>query len=195
MNISGNVSRQQNKQRRPTESEALEMALRLINQWTQPAADEYFDALAAVFRGFSIDIVERCVDPVQGIARTKVNGEPRRYRPAIAEILSHCESTVRSDFQPRPPVLPVGPPLPPPKPEEVARVQAKLKEAVAGLTRAMGRRSPEDQRAEAEQVLARSDHAKIDASESLRRSVAEQRAALDRAEEKCAWLADPPLGG
>jgi hypothetical protein len=150
----------------------MEMALRLIHQWTQPFTDEYFDALAAVFRGFSIDIVERCVDPFQGIARTKVNGEPRCYRPAIPEILAHCERTVRSDYQPRPPTLPVGPP-PPPKPEEVARVQAKLKEAVASLTRAMGGKSPEDQRTEAQQIL---DRREREAKEAAIAAVKERQA-------------------
>jgi hypothetical protein len=41
MTTSSVASRQQNKQRRPTESEALEATQRLISQWTQPKTDEY----------------------------------------------------------------------------------------------------------------------------------------------------------
>jgi hypothetical protein len=131
------------------------MALRLINQWTQPAADEYFDAVAALFRTFSMDIVERCVDPAQGIARTKVDGEPRRWRPSIGEIAAHCDGTVHSDYRPRPPMLPLEPPPPPPTEKERAYVKAKTKEIIARLVRSMGGKSPEDQRTEAQQILDR----------------------------------------
>jgi hypothetical protein len=84
-----------------------------------------------------------------------VNGEPRRFRPSISEIAAFCEGTVRSDYCPQPPSLPLEPPPPPPTEEERARVAAKTREIIASLTRAMGGRSPEDERTEAQQILHR----------------------------------------
>jgi hypothetical protein len=56
-----------------------------------------FDSVAEVLGHYSFEIVEKCVSPLRGIARTKLNGEPRRFPPAIPEIVAFCESTVRED--------------------------------------------------------------------------------------------------
>lgn len=142
----------------------MEATQRLISQWTQPKPDEYVDSVAEVLGNFSLEIVEKCVSPLRGISRTKLNGEPRRFPPAIPEILAFCESTVREDFRASPSAPPIAPARPPPTEEERARVQSKLEEAKASLTRAMGRKSPEDELTEAQKILERCERQAKDAA-------------------------------
>jgi hypothetical protein len=153
MTTSDDALRQLNKQRqkRPTESEALALTQRLVTQWTSPKADEYIDAAAEVLQSFSLEIAEKCVSPIHGIARTKVDGQARRYPPSIPEIISFCESTVRGDY--RPPSPKVEPPRGPASAGDRARVAAKAKDVLASLARAQGKRMVGDLRAEAEAKL------------------------------------------
>ena len=131
--------------------------MKLASQWTQPKPDDYLESVHEVFLHHPLELVERCVNPIRGIARTKVNGEPRRYPPSVSEIIDWLECTPREGYCAPRPTLPIGPPPPPASPENIAQVQATLEKTRASLTRAMGGKSPEDLRTEAQQILDRYD--------------------------------------
>ncbi len=173
----------------------MEATLKLISQWTQPKTNEYADQVTEVFLNYSPEVIFKCADPMQGIGASRPNEMPRRHPPSVGEIKYFCDHTVMDDSRPKPLIAPA--PSPERSAEDKARVAARAKEVLAELTRRLGRATAEDKRAESEQVLTQSAHAKIEPTESLRRSVAEQRTDRERAhaEEQSAWLADPPLGG
>jgi hypothetical protein len=136
-------------------------AHRFLSQWTRPKTPEYFDLIVDVFQQFPGAIVRECVDPMRGIGRTIApNGGPRIYPPEVPEIIDWCDA-LRAEYtirvkppssQPRFERLPVPPP---PTAEEAARVQATVKKITAGLARAMGRKSDDEQLSEAQQILHR----------------------------------------
>jgi hypothetical protein len=135
---------------RMLKSQVLQATSRLMSAWPFPKDDEYVDSIIEVLEHFPASIVQEAVDPWSGIAASSPKGPP-----STGALKAWCYA--REDHYRRCSEIeaPIEPARPAPAPEDVARVQAKLREATASLTRAMGRHSAEDQRAEAERLLAR----------------------------------------
>ena len=150
-NNSGHGGMQHGARKLATESQASEQALRLIAQWPQSKTNEYADLVVEVFLHYPVEVISRCADPIRGIGASRRDGEPRRYPPSIGEIKHFCDHVILDD-SPRPLIAPV-PATPEPTAEDKAYVAAKLKEVVASLARAQGKRVVGDLRAEAEAKL------------------------------------------
>jgi hypothetical protein len=136
-----------------TASEALDATHRFLSQWTRQKTPEYFDWVAEVFQLYPAAIIRELMHPTRGIGRTPApKGGPRLYPPEISEITDWCEARCAEYTRAANPPPPSPAPPPPPSAEDVARVQAKLKEAKVSLTRAMGGK---DKLTEAQQILER----------------------------------------
>jgi len=137
------------------------------------------DAVAEVLQAFPLDIVEKCVDPIRGIARTKLDGEPRRFPPAVPEIIAFCESTVRDDYRPAAPAP--EPPKPPPNADEKARVEALIN----GMRARRNREDQEYRRELHARIEARHKETEQRRLEAVRRRVSEdERAQAEYALER-----------
>lgn len=116
----------------------MELSLRLASLWRQPKTVENLQEVTKVFLHYPLEAVERCVDPMRGIARTKApNGEVRSFPPSVSEIIHFLDTTPLDSYRPPPP-----PPPEPPKPPASAENKARVAKLIADM---QARRKKEDQ--------------------------------------------------